>query len=291
MVDVKTALVHMMPSAARVRRRVESSSQDNIELESSVAIAASVAALRLPPQTLLQRMKDKPHFVLGKSAGNDGRLEQVQLLALPPDVLWNTMQQYNELRIIVASLLMGFSLTLLLLTAHESCGEWPASTCYWLSCVADWLSFLCLFMMFLQIFVSMTSSRIYATVPPHRIHEFVADCTALEPRPFLNQEGFLNLGMFVMFVAAGFRMLLKHPGPQGIVECVLISVMPFVFVLYIARDLSWQTRSLFGLAWGHQPGSSAKREATLARIKKYAAELADDIDAVTSKLQEEERER
>ena len=270
----------MMASAARARQ--VSSANGSAEADSLGPLAATQAALRLPPQTMLQRMKDKQPFLLGKSNGGDGRLEQLQLLALPPEMLWHSMQQYNEVRIIVASLLMGCSLTLLLAGARpETCGEWSVSTCYLLGCVADWLAMLCVFMMFVQIFVCMLSARIYATVPPHRIHDFVAESTALEPRPLLNQEAFLNTGMFIMFVAAGFHMLLKHPGPQGIVECVVVSVVPFVTMMYIASDMSYSLRTLFGVAWGWQPTSSKKRELVLERVQKYAAELANDIDMVT----------
>lgn len=43
----------------------------------------------------------------------------------------------------------------------------------------------------------------------------------------LNQEGMLNGGMFIIFCALGVNMVLRHPGVQGIIEGVLIAVVPF----------------------------------------------------------------
>jgi hypothetical protein len=184
-------------SAAYDRRRVWPESHDT-EL-AGTAVKAVVDELRMPPQSMLQRMRDKAPFALGKSSKDDGRLEQLQMLALKPETLWNTMQVYNETRIIVAALMMGLSLTLLFGARPTDGGAWwSPSTMHWLGSVTDWISMLAFFMYFYQLMVSFSSSRVYATVPPHRLHEFIAEVTAMNPRPDLNREDTQNLGFFVM---------------------------------------------------------------------------------------------
>ena len=109
---------------------------------------------------------------------------------------------------------------------------------------------LSILLMFTQLMCSLFSLRICATVPPHRLHEFIAECTGLVPRPMLNQEGMLNMGMFIIFCALGVNMVLRHPGVQGIIEGVLIAVVPFYIVLRLAFGMSFQTRILWSVAWG-----------------------------------------
>lgn len=264
-------------SAAYDRRRVRPASHDT-EL-AGTAVKAVVDALRMPPQSMLQRMRDKAPFALGKSGGDDGRLEQLQMMALKPETLWNTMQVYNETRIIVAALMMGLSLTLLFgARPTDGGGWWSLTTMYWLGCVTDWISMLAFFMYFYQLMVSFSSSRVYATVPPHRLHEFIAEVTALNPRPDLNREDTQNVGFFVMLIAIGMQLVIRHPGPQGIVEGVLFAVVSATIFVRMIFHLSWQTRILWGVAWGHHP-KRYDQAATLERIGRYAAELADDIEA------------
>ena len=68
---------------------------------------------------------------------------------------------------------------------------------------------------------------------------------------------------------------------QGIAECVIVSVVPIASMFFVANNMAFTSRTIFGVAWGWQPTSGRKREATLARVQKYAAELASDIDKVT----------
>jgi hypothetical protein len=267
-------------SAAYDRRRVWPESHDT-EL-AGTAVKAVVDALRMPPQSMLQRMRDKAPFALGKSSKDDGRLEQLQMLALKPETLWNTMQVYNETRIIVAALMMGLSLTLLFGARPTDGGAWwSPSTMHWLGSVTDWISMLAFFMYFYQLMVSFSSSRVYATVPPHRLHEFIAEVTAMNPRPDLNREDTQNLGFFVMLIGIGMQLVLRHPGPQGIVEGVLFVAVSGASFARMIFGLSWHTRILWSVAWGHHP-KRFDQEPTLKRIGRCAVELADDIEAACS---------
>jgi hypothetical protein len=270
----------MLPSTMRARKGISTEEAARRPSRSLIGRATQgvLDALRMPPRDMYDRMKDKKPFALGKSENDDGRLEHLQLLALKPDVLWQAMQSYSEIRIVVASLLMGVGLTLLQLPRAAECGPWAPDTCYWLGSVADWLSLLCILLMFMQLICSLFSMRICATVPPHRMHEFIAECTGLVPRPMLNREDMLNGGMFIMFFALGINMVLRHPGIQGLVEGVAISVVPFGVVYKMALSMSFQTRILWSVAWGHHP-HKFKQEATLLRIGQHAGELASDIEA------------
>lgn len=244
---------------------------------------AVIASLRMPARDIVQRMKDKPPFNLGTSDGNDGRLEQVMYLALKPDMLWNTMQSFNEMKVIIASLMMALSLTMLLLSRPAQCGEWTDNTCRWIGTAADWVSFLSFLLFFRQLFASFSSGRVLATVPPHRLHEFMAACTSMEPRTPLNVETDFTTGIFVLFQSVGLHLLLLHPGIQGIIEAVMCPLLCFMVLVGDLRKLSWRTRVLWGLGWGHMfLPSTLYRESTLDRIGQAASDLADDIEAAVS---------
>ena len=241
---------------------------------------AVIASLRMPAQDIVRRMKDEPPFNLGKAAGDDGRLEQIMYLALKPDRLWNTMQSFNEMKVIIASLMMGLSLTMLLMSRPTQCGEWTEATCRWLGVAADWVSFLSFLLFFRQLFASFSSGRVLATVPPHRLHEFMAESTSTEPRTPLNMENDFTLGILVLFASVGLHFLLLHPGIQGIIEAVACPLLCFWCFLGDLRKLSWRTRVLWGLGWGHVfLNSTLARESTLDRIGQAASDLADDIEA------------
>ena len=242
------------------------------------SIREAVVALRLPPAELVTRMYVKEPFILGKSSPDDGRLEQLQLLALRPDALWHTMQGFNESKIIVSTLIMALALTLLELSPPDTCGVWPYEACDWIKSVADWLALLSLIQHFIQVCRSHSSTRVLATVPPHRIHAFVAD-TCRDRKSQFNREGAFWMGCMVMFPAVGLHLLLRRPGPQGIVEAVVATVLPIVYQLRETFQISFQTRILWSLGWGHYSEKTWRKEAVLRRIGKYATELADDIEA------------
>ena len=268
---------------------VEPTTDDEHTLNAN-EIGEILGALRLPKEQLVQRFMDKQPFILGKHDPQgqmfDGRIEQIQYMALKPTMLWGTLQSFNEMKVIVSSLMMGLALTLLLSAQAPGpggCGSWTDDTCKWISSVHDWMSLLAFYLHFKQLFLSMSSGRVLATVPPHRLHKFMAQSAKLEPQPVLNREDHFIIGIWVLFVALGLHMLLRHPGPQGIVEAAVFPLFAIynAFIKDLTR-LSFRMRILWGLGWGHFSFGNRwklKQPDVLVRIGTAATELADDIEA------------